>query len=246
MITEFYTLEEAEEHIARLRGQVDKLTEILQTTDVQITDSSAPAAVAATTQLFSAGGQLATVSSSGRSGTVSTGTTASVGGATVTQATLNNLFRDTITANDAQVGSVYKVTAFGYGAWGATAQTLQFALRFGATSATTIGTTPTIQTTDFNTSATFRWKAEAIVVCVTTGAGATWVGNISGCVTQNANVIVPGTAADNTVPFSGGTGSGTVSLDSTVDELFGISAQWGATTGAPSLTAVAGWLERIT
>jgi hypothetical protein len=44
-----YTLEQAEEEISTLRGQVDRLTEILQTTDVQTTTLEATGAITAST-----------------------------------------------------------------------------------------------------------------------------------------------------------------------------------------------------
>ncbi len=83
-----------------------------------------------------------------------------------------------------------------------------------------------------------------MLVCVTTGATATWRANIEGCVTQTASAILPGTAAQNTVPFTGGT-TADATLDSTVAEVFGISAAWASTTGAPTLSKTFGQFERL-
>ncbi len=194
--------------------------------------------------LFGTGGQPAWVNPAGlqarmvgaRLGTVNTNT--------VTAAALSNLFNDTIPAGDAGTGSVYRARAWGFGTWGSTQQALTFAARFGSTAATVIGTTPQIAATALAASAAFEWEVTAELVCVTSGASATWRANIKGTVTQTANAILPGTAADNTIAFTGGTSSD-LTLDSTVNEAFGLSAAWASTTGAPTLTKTFGQLYRI-
>lgn len=210
-----------------------------------LSNVAVPATFANNPQLFGINGQLAQVYTSGQQARLSTGRLASVSAVVVTQATFTSLFNATILGGEAVAGAKYKATAYGFGAWGSTVQDLVFGIRFGATDATTIGTTPDINSASFAASALFRWKAEAELTCVTNGASATWVANITGFVTQTANSILVGTAGTNSIAFTGGTGSGTVTLDSTVNEIFGISAHWGATTGAPTLTAVSGIMERI-
>jgi hypothetical protein len=161
---------------------------------------------------------------------------------TVTAATAQNLSTVyVIPGNDMAAGVAYRLTASGDGQQGSTRQNLQFAVGFAGTS---IGFQPIIDSTAFAVSALLRWKISIMLIPIVIGASLTFNTNIEGCVTQAANNLIPGTAANNTVPF--GAGNITASTgDSTIANNFALRAQWGATTGAPTITCRATVFERL-
>lgn len=144
-------------------------------------------------------------------------------------------------ANDAQDGTAYRITAVGNGTWGSTQQALTVAC---ALAGTAVGTTPAIASTALSASAAFDWEFCARLVCVGPGATATWMASVSGIVTQSANAVIPGTAADNSVPLAGCTHTA-VTQDSTIADAFSIQAKWAATTGTPTLTCRYTLFERV-
>lgn len=164
---------------------------------------------------------------------------------TVTQAAFTNLSNVTITTGNTQVGDTYRFHVTGYGTWGSTQQALTFQARFGAAASNVVGTPVTIAATALAASAAFFWSVTVTLICLTTGMGATWIVLLEGCIDQVANALLPGTAADGTIPFVTGSGSSDVTLDSTVNEIFGLSAKWASTTGTPTISKRASWLEKI-
>src|SRR6266487_2478549 len=104
----------------------------------------------------------------------------------------------TIPANDAAVGTAYLMKCGGTGTWGSTQQTLSF--RGFLTGSTGLNAV-TIQNTAFSASANFRWGAQLLVIFTTVGAAPTVFSLLSGEVHEIANNLLPGTAANNVVPF---------------------------------------------
>ena len=147
----------------------------------------------------------------------------------------------TIPAGDATTSTSYRLSASGFGVWGSTQQTLKWAVALAGTS---IGTTPTIAATQFSASATFRWRASAILTPAVIGSSGEWWADLDGVVTQTANSIVVGTAADNTVPFCGSSAS-QFAQDTTVANTFAIQVAWGSATGAPTITCQRTLFERV-
>lgn len=147
----------------------------------------------------------------------------------------------TIPASDAAAGTAYRLTTFGNGTWGSTQQALTVTT---ALAGTAIGTAPVIASTAFSASAAFDFRLIATLICVGPGATATWVAEIAGTVTETANAILPGTAADNTVPLAGCTHTA-VTQDSTVANTFSIRAKWASTTGSPTLSVVGTLFEKV-
>lgn len=148
----------------------------------------------------------------------------------------------TIPASDAAVGTVYRLTAWGAGQWGSTQQKLTFAI---ALAGITLAPQPSIAAAALSASAAFSWRALLELECLSTGATGTWSASLSGTVTETANAELPGTAADNTVPFAGNTGLTDVTQDTTAAISFVIEAQWASTTGAPTITGVSTYRERL-
>lgn len=146
-----------------------------------------------------------------------------------------------IPAADAQVGTAYRITAVGNGVWGSTQQALTVSC---ALAGTAIGTAPAVASTAFAASAAFDWEFCARLVCVGPGAAATWMASVSGILTQSANAIIPGTAADNSVPLVGCTHTA-VTQDSTVADAFSVQAKWASATGTPTMTCRFTLFEKV-
>jgi hypothetical protein len=161
---------------------------------------------------------------------------------TVNGATLSGLSTIySIPAGDASAGTAYRITVFGTGEWGSTAQALTFAV---ALADTAIGQEPVIASSALSTSAVFAFDVTALLICVSSGSSGTWVARVAGTVTQTANAIVPGTAADNTIPFTGVTTSA-AAQNTTVANDFAIMAKWASTTGTPTLTCMGTLFEKV-
>jgi hypothetical protein len=146
-----------------------------------------------------------------------------------------------IPANDAAVGMAYRLTCGGDGQQGSTRQILHFNAGFGGAS---VGFDVLIDPTALAVSATFRWNATIMVIPITIGGSATLNNMISGCVTQAAYNIIPGTAANNSIPFGGANITATTG-DTTIANNFALRFQWGSTTGAPTITSRFTVFERL-
>ncbi len=162
---------------------------------------------------------------------------------TVTQATAQNLSTVyVIPANDMAAGVAYRITCGGDGTQGSTRQNLQFNVGIAGAS---VGFSAVIDSTALAVSALFRWRMQIMLIPVTTGAAGTYCTSIEGCVTNSASNIIPGTAANNSVPLGGhnlATGTG---LDTTAAQNFALRCQWGSVTGAPTITCRSTVFERL-
>jgi hypothetical protein len=153
---------------------------------------------------------------------------------TVTQATFTTVSGSyTIPANEAAANSAYELLTGGSGVWGSTQQALSFQITLAGT---VLFANTTIANTAFAASAAFRWSARALIVCNAAGATGTWTGDLLGCLTQIANNINPGTAANNTVPFADSNTGAVITQDTTVAIAVVLQAKWNATTGAPTIS----------
>jgi hypothetical protein len=162
----------------------------------------------------------------------------------VTTTTEGNLTSATIKAQDAAAGSVYRLHAFGFGTWGTVQQSLQFRTSFAGADR---GDVATVAATALPISAAFEWEACITLVCVGAGAGATWRASLTGCVTETANPILPGTAADNTIPFARGTGAtaNDIAVTSLADQVLELAAAWGGGPNGSTISKTIGWLEKV-
>jgi len=159
---------------------------------------------------------------------------------TVTQAVSNPLSSSfTVVANDMAVNTAYRLTAWGIGTWGSTQQQLTLSLNYGGVSLTTLA----IASTAFAASAAVRWKLTGLLVGASTGSSGTLFKNITCEISETANPVNPGTAATNAIATTGG--SGTSTIDTTIDNAFVFGANWASTTGAPTVTCQATIFERV-
>jgi hypothetical protein len=161
---------------------------------------------------------------------------------TVTAASASNLSTVyVIPANDMAVGVAYRLSCGGDGTQGSTRQNMTFAAGLAGAS---VGFQPVIDATALAVSALFRWEAEILLIPVTTGGAATLHTRIKGCVTQSANNIIPGTAANNSIPFGGHSLAATAG-DTTVANNFAVRFLWASTTGGPTITCRSTLFERL-
>ena len=144
-----------------------------------------------------------------------------------------------VPAGDASAGTAYRLTTFGNGTWG-TAEAITFTT---ALAGTQIGTAPQIAGAEFSSAAAFDFEIETLLICVSNGSSGTWVARIRGKLTESANAITIGTAADNSVSFTGCTHTA-VTQDTTVADAFVIQAKWAGTTGSPTLSCVGTLFEK--
>jgi hypothetical protein len=232
--SETYTTEELADEIAELRGQVDKLTEILSLQDGPLPNTPSSSG----TELYSSSGNLAVVNSSGLQLNIPGAQTAFFPGNTVTAASLTNLASGTYLGNDADAGAIYEVEAWGNGTQGSTAQTLEFGVAWGGTAMTNT----TFGTTAMPINQTFRWWARARVICHTTGASATWSSFVVAII-NGTNNVSPGNA--NMGCATSSENNTTATKDSTVNQSLSLQAAWGSTTGAPTLTSQVAFFKRV-
>lgn len=161
-------------------------------------------------------------------------TQADTNSTTVTSASLVSLSSVyVIPANDATAGTVYRMTAYGQGTWGATAQALTFSGLLAAGTGLGSGTIPSGNLT---TSQTFRWICHLNLVVSTSGSGGTAVGNIE------AQIYTTSASTGQSGRVVGCAGS--VSMDTTINRNLQIQANWGAITGAPTLTCLGTIFQR--
>lgn len=240
MATVPYTLEDAAADIADLRGQVTLLEEAHSQIDPGFVPNTPDPN---TYTLFSVAGQPNYINDQGLTMGLSGGQLANVTPTTVTAASLTNIAAGpVIPPNDAQVGAVYKQTAFGFGTWsGNTGVSLNINATLGGVNAGG----PSIGTVFFSTGQGFRWHSQLHAVCLTTGASGTWfVGGLM--------AFGPITAANQTIQGQEYAGiptstSSSITVDTTVQETLRLQLGWAATgsLGSPSVTCVACRGERI-
>lgn len=138
-----------------------------------------------------------------------------------------------IPANEpAAAESAYEITFGGSGTWGSTQQALSFELSLQAT---TICANGTIAAGAFAASASFRFHGRALLVCDTTGATGGFYGSMLVTLTETANNVLPGTAADNTVPLAD-SNSAAVTIDTTSAMAAIVKCHWASATGSPTIT----------
>lgn len=241
-LTTGYTLEEAEQDIADLRGDVDSMDEILTLLDGPI-PNGAPISGC---QMFSVNGQPNYLNFTGLQMSMQGARPATFPNNTASAASLTSITTFSIPAGDADIGAIYEIDCWGNGTQnntGATGnrQTLQFATIFGGTtfSSVTFGTTAFEDTL----GRAFRFRVQARIICITTGLTGTWVSYIDAKVADLGANIAPGNA-DFAVAFSCESTT-TTAIDTTTGETMGISAAWGGTGGSPSLTSRVAFVKRL-
>lgn len=156
-------------------------------------------------------------------------------------ATGNNQFSKlwSIPANDASIGTVYRMTLWSGGTQGSTQQSLTVTPVLDA--AVLIGGNRTsFPTTIITASTSFNCRAVFELLILTTGVSGTCIPSITVYLTQNT-----GTPADaNSMTITAGPAASST-IDTTASHTLSFDAGWGATTGAPTITSKGTFFERL-
>jgi hypothetical protein len=153
---------------------------------------------------------------------------------TVTAATQQPLTTSySIPAGEPVVGSAYEILFGGNGTWGSTQQLIAFTITLQGVAV--VNTVNGIQNTAFAVNAGFRFSGRAVLICDTTGAAGKFHGNLLVVVTESANPVNPGTAANNTVSI-GDASAVLATIDTTSGMAALVKCGWASTTGAPTIT----------
>lgn len=177
------------------------------------------------------------MSPSGRHAVLSDGSGESAN-RTVTQATAT-----AITANwsfpggDANAGTMYRITAFGYGTWGSTAQNLSVETGLNGSAART----ETVASSLFPINTAFEWNAVYTLFVTSTGVGGScWL------ICTFTISAVGGSHGAQQLTFVVGSHSGLPeTLNTTVANTMQLMMSWASTTGAPTVTCVGSTFERV-
>jgi hypothetical protein len=232
-----YTLEQAEQDIADIRGGQDGQEESQTFLDGG-TAPNTPDPNGVT--LFSAAGSLSYINDNGLTMEVSGGQLATIAPVTVTSAGATTVASLVVPPGDCIPGSTYKLTCFGFGTTGSTgaSNVCTCSLSHGGVG----GGNAAAGSSLFGISQAFRFWVDAYLVCVTNGVGGTFFSYASWTMTQFGSNILP--TSVQAVAIAIGTSSAFV-VDSTVQETFRIGFNWAATTGSPTLTVVSGIPQKI-
>jgi hypothetical protein len=137
-----------------------------------------------------------------------------------------------IPANDPQVGTAYRVTAWGTGAWGSTAQQGNWSLALNNSSVSTAG----LASGSFATSQSIVWRWTGLIVIQTVGSSGTFELVHEAFASQNSS----GTTTNFAVRATTGN-----AIDTTGSNTFGLGFSWNATTGSPTVTCQGALFEKL-
>jgi hypothetical protein len=150
---------------------------------------------------------------------------------TVTQATATRLTNSyTIPANDAKTNTIYRLSAWGNGSQGSTAQGITFSL-FGFNSQQA---SAAYASSFCSITAGFGWMVRGIFQATTPGSSGSAQYTLDMDIKQNSGTAVP-TYGHNDA----------ITVNTTVSTNAYIMAAWASTTGAPTITCSGSMLERI-
>jgi hypothetical protein len=139
----------------------------------------------------------------------------------------------TIAANDAAVGTAYRLSCWGTGTQGSSPQSISFrANTIGGSGLNAVTTGSGFA----SASAQFRWWAEMICLASAIGSGGTITGFLRGAVEQIS--VTTGSVAFNS-EWDGN------SVNTAANWGIEIDCAWGSTSGAPTITCKGTLFERV-
>jgi hypothetical protein len=238
-LTTGYTLEEAEQDIADLRGQVDGMDEIITLLDGPI-PNGAPISGC---QVFSVNGQPNYLNFTALQMSLMGARPATFPGISNSTATPTTLASFALPAGDADVGAIYEVEVWGDGNQGSTQEVLNLGVNFGGNAMASIE----LGSLFMAINTVFRWRAVVRVICITTGLTGTWSSEIHGNLSLfNGTLLSSGASSANaTNSFVSCESTGTTSVDTTTGETLAIQGWWGASTGTPTITSRVAFVKRL-
>lgn len=227
-----YTLEQAQEDISNLNGQISLLEEMVYLLSNGITPNTQSDRAS---MYCGAPGMPAVITPAGLQMGFQGCQPATFPGITVTSPSLTTISNaHVIPGGDAAaIGAVYEIELWGNGVQGTTKQALSFNIAFGGSSSLAGVTFGTVAFNSANQA--FRWRVQGRIICNTIGPTGTWTSYIKASTSDFGLNIGPGNS-DFGEAFSCESSS-TSTHDTTVSETLTILASWGSTTGGPTLTS---------
>lgn len=159
----------------------------MMTNELQVTDTTAPSATTGATQVYSATGRLTTVAPSGATGAAHTCVQTTVAPVSTPGSGLFSLASYTIPANDAQVGTAYKIHCWGLGAQTVVVENVAWQAFLGST-----GLGQVIAAGSAQVLGNWVWWIDATLQIITTGSSGTANAYIRGSQNQTTNNLVRG------------------------------------------------------
>lgn len=229
-----YDLTQTEDDVAALQGSISNMEEILY---LLLTAPQPPNVLSDRVQMYANSAQNlpAYVNPTGFNGVIPATNTVWQPGNTISGTSPANLASQTIQNGDPQVNSMYELDVWGNIVTGTTAETLTVACNLGG-SATAASVTLGTSFWGVVASQPWRFYFKVRVMCSVTGAGGVWNSMIFGAVTTTSNVI-GGSGNQNDGALTACESSGTISLSTLQNNQFGVLANWGGTTGSPSMVS---------
>ncbi|MEU8902203.1 hypothetical protein [Streptomyces mirabilis] len=156
---------------------------------------------------------------------------------TVTETVIASM---TVPANDAAVGAVYRIKAWGtVSAAAATTPTMNWKWKIGGTGGYQMAQSQN-RTAGAAGASTRAWQCVGEVVCLATGASGSFQGSLltteGWSVTGGPPIVSPATILDGTTPGT---------RDSTASQQICLTATWGTANAANTLTCLGYYAERI-
>lgn len=238
-LTTGYTLEEAEQDIADLRGDVDSMDEILTLLDGPI-PNGAPISGC---QMFSVNGQPNYLNFTSLQMSLMGARPATFPGISNGSTTPATLASFALPANDADIGAIYEIEVWGDGNQGSSQNVLNLGVQFGGNPMAAIQ----LGLLFMATTTVFRWRAVARVICHTTGLTGAWTSEIHGNISLfNGTLLTSGgSSANPTNSFVSCESTGTTSVDTTTGETLAIQGWWTTATGTPAITSRVAFVKRL-
>ncbi|SRR6266487_455401 len=239
MAREGFTLEQAETEIAAIRGDHDILGEAHTFTDA----TDVPVTPAGGSVLYSQNGNAQAINDAGWAGSLPVIAT-DISSTTVTAATSSNLSAVfNIPANDANVGTCYRITCGGNGTQASgTTRDLTFGFYVAGSPVGANVKIAGASAATWGVSETFRWAVTAEITAVTLGVTGTLFGSMLGALSNTTAASVG--AAGATLGFADANANA-FTWDTTGGRSFAIKCNWGSTTGAPTITCTHTIFERL-
>ena len=141
------------------------------------------------------------------------------------------VFTHTIGAGTAAVGNAFRAVALGQASTTGT-PTLTVRARIGGVAGQVVGS---IVITTASGISNKNLRLEAEMLCKTTGASATWLGGIT--TVNELTATLPGCAVPNVITAA-------VTKDSTVQQTFVITVQWGTASASNTVSFYSGYGHR--
>lgn len=235
-----YDLQQAEDDIATLQGQLSLLEEI-----VYLLVNSAPqppntlsdriqmyAQTSGTPAWLDANGlQMGAIGAQ----TAQTNLNNTATGGAVTMATW------TIPANVCVAGSIFELEVWGYGSNGNSNNSQSYQVVAAGNGMSNF----TLASAFFPANQIFRWHITSRIICWSSGSSGIFQSQIFGEVSEFGGSIDPGSGSQNSSGMCGSESTGTTTIDTTSPITLALAASWGGSSSGQAITSTNAIPKRI-